>query len=92
MMNAYVTGILSLAAVAGSGWGAHEYLHDTFAPREVVLVAGAKADYLIQVQEESLVRQIADLERRPRLTSTEREHLNNLRKQLEEIRRVRRGK
>jgi hypothetical protein len=38
------------------------------------------------------VRQIAELERAPRLTATQRDHLNSLRRQLEEVRRVRRGK
>jgi hypothetical protein len=91
-MNTYTAVIASMLGIAGGGWGAHEYLYSNFAPREAVLVAGGKADYLIQVQEESLVRQIAELERRPKITATERDHLNGLRKQLEEIRRVRRGK
>jgi hypothetical protein len=91
-MNVYIGGLLTLATVAGGGWGAHGYLHGTFAGREVVQIAGAQVDYLIQVREENLVRQIAELERKDNLTQTQRDHLKNLRQQLEEIRRVRRGK
>jgi hypothetical protein len=91
-MNAYIAGFLTLSSVAAGGWGAHGYLHSTFAERGVVQVAGAQVDYLIQVREENLVRQIAVLEKEDNLSATQRDHLANLRKQLEEIRRMRRGK
>ena len=87
-----IAGVMAVASMAGGGWGASEYLHSTFASREAVMVAGAKADYLVERREEALVREIAELERRRNLTPTEREHLRNLHGQLEEIRRVRKGK
>lgn len=92
MTKELIAGAVALAGVAGGGWQANEYLHRTFASQEAVMVAGAKADYLVERREEALVREIAELERRRNLTPTEREHLRNLRAQLDEVRSVRKGK
>jgi hypothetical protein len=91
-MKPTLTAVMALVPLLAAGWGAHEYLSSAYASREEVQVAGGKVDYLIERREEGLVRQIAELERDPRLTPTQRNHLNSLRRQLEEVRRVRRGK
>jgi hypothetical protein len=79
-------------AVSGAGWGAHEYVDSKLASKEEVQIAGGKVDYLIERREEALVREISELERTKDLTPTQLEHLRSLRRQLEEVRRVRRGK
>jgi hypothetical protein len=47
MTKEIIAGVVALAGVAGGGWQANEYLHRTFARLEMVLVAGNKADYLM---------------------------------------------
>jgi len=82
-----------VTGLAFGGWHVHDFMVTKLAMKEDVLVAGAKADYLIERREEAIVRQIAELERSPKeLTPTQRSHLENLRKELEEARQVRRGK
>jgi hypothetical protein len=96
MTKEIVAGILGLASVAGGGFGAHKYLDSTYAEIEPVMVAGAQVNFILERQEEGLVREIAALEREQarvgRLTPTQRDHLEGLRKRLDELRQVRKGK
>jgi hypothetical protein len=91
-MNTYATVILTMFGVAGSGWASHEYLHNTFAPKEVVLVAESKADFVLDQQMAAIVGEIGYLERKQKLTQTELNRLNYLRSQLDLMRKVRAGK
>ena len=79
-------------SIAGAGWGAHYYLHDTFAEREVATIAGNKADFVLDQQMAALIGQIAYLERKPQKTAGERQQLDYLRQQLDHMRKVRSGK
>ena len=83
---------LSAPGIVAAGWGAHAYLHDTFADKDAVLLAGNKADFVIDQQMAALIGQIAYLERKPNKTADELHQLNYLRQQLEHMRRVRAGK
>jgi hypothetical protein len=88
--------IIGAIALLGSGFGAHKYLHITFAEREPVMVAGAQVNYILTRSEAAIVREIAILEREQerlgRLTPTQRDRLANLREELRELREVRKGK
>ena len=81
---------------AGGGWYANEYIHDNLASKESVQVAGAQVNYILTRQESSIVREIAVLEREQerlgKLTTTQRDRLEDLRKELHELREVRKGK
>lgn len=79
-------------SIAAAGWGAHVYLVDTFADRGDVMVASAKADFVLDRHIASTVAQIAHLERQERLTPGQVEQLRYLREQLDQMRRVRSGK
>jgi len=77
------------------GWGSHAYLTDTlsnYADKETVLVAGAKADYVIDRQMSAIIRDIAYLEQKPNKSPEQLAQLLWLREQLKEMREVRRGK
>lgn len=92
MEKMVVGSIITAVTLAGSGWGAHEYLSNTYAPVGMVQVSGAKADYVLDIQLENLVRQAAFLESKSNKTPDEINQLNYLRKQIEDARRVRSGK
>ena len=92
MTKELVAGAVALAGVAGGGWQANEYLHSTFASHEAVLVAGAKADYLMDQRMESIVAEIAWLERKKNKTTEELKQLDYLRDKLDRIRKVQKGK
>ena len=92
MTKELVAGVVALAGVAGGGWQANEYLHSTFASHEAVLVAGAKADYLMDQRMESIVAEIAWLERKKNKTTEELKQLDYLRDKLDRIRKVQKGK
>ena len=92
MTKEIIAGVVALAGVAGGGWQANEYLHRTFARLEMVLVAGNKADYLMDQRIEELVAQIAWLERKRNKTPGELQNLEYLRDKLDRLRKVQRGK
>ena len=81
-----------VTGLAFGGWHLREYLANNVAMKEEVLVASNKADYLLERREEAIVREMAELERVKQRTPTQNSHLENLRRQLEEARKVRRGK
>jgi hypothetical protein len=89
-----LVGIVFAAAGAtgGAGWGAHEYLTSTFADKESVELAGAQVQFVLDQQIESIVSQIAVLERKRNKSTEEINHLDYLRKRLEHVRAVQRGK
>ena len=92
MTKELIAGAVALAGIAGGGWQANEYLHSTFASHEAVMVAGAKADYLIDQRMESIVAEIAWLERKRNKTTDEQQHLLYLRDKLDRLRKVQKGK
>ena len=77
---------------AGGGWYANEYIHDNLASKEAVVVAGAKADFAIEKQMEATISQINHIEGKKKKTSEDLNQLDYLRKQLEIMRQIRRGK
>ena len=79
-------------AIAGAGWGAHEYLHGTFAGKESVLVAGNKADFVLDQQMAAIQSRIGFLEGKTVKTRTDHDELNYLRQQVEIMRKVKAGK
>jgi hypothetical protein len=87
-----VAGFVAVAGVAGGGWGAHEYLNSEFASKEAVMLAGGKADFVLDQRIEALVAQIAFLEAKRNKTAEELNQLNHLRQQLDIARKVQRGK
>jgi len=87
-----VSSVLAVLGVAGSGWGAHEYLTNTYADKPSVQVAQATAGFVLDRQMEAIISEIAFLERKPNLTPSEIERLRHLRDQLSTMRRVRSGK
>lgn len=78
--------------MAGGGWGASEYLRSSYASRDEVLVAGAKAEFVLDRQMETTINEIAYLERKGNLTNSELARLAYLRQQLEQMRKVRAGR
>lgn len=81
-----------VTGLALGGWGAHEYLYSKFAGKEEVLLAGAKADFVLDRQMESIINELAYLERKTNLTNAELVRLQYLRVQLEQMRKVRTGR
>ena len=79
-------------ATGGAGWGAHEYLTSRFADKETVELAGAQVQFVLDQQIESIVSQIAVLEKKRNKSQEELNHLEYLRKRLEHVRAVQRGK
>ena len=77
---------------AGGGWYANEYIHNNLASKEAVVVAGAKADFAIEKQMEATISQINHIEGKKKKTSEDLNQLDYLRKQLEIMRQIRRGK
>ena len=95
MIKLIVSVIAAGATVASVGWGAHVYLTDTldgYAEKAEVQVASAKVDFVIDRQVSSIIAEISFLERKKNKTPEEWDQLRWLRKQLEELRRVRRGR
>lgn len=92
MTKELIAGVVALAGVAGGGWQANEWLHRTFASREAVMVAGAKADYLIDQRIDATVAEIAWLERKRNKTAEELKQLDYLRDRLDRLRKVQKGK
>jgi len=86
-----VASLLTAGTIAGAGWSAHDYLTDSFASKETMMVVGVKADYLLDLQTENLVRQVAHLENKKNKTPDEIEHLRYLRQQIETLRKTRAG-
>ena len=82
----------AVAGLAFGGWAARDYIDERLASKEAVIVAGAKADFVLDRQMEAVIAQIAYLERKPKLTPVEVNQLNYLRQQLQEMRRVRAAK
>jgi len=78
--------------LAFGGWHLHAFVTNDLASKEEVVLAMAKADYVIDRQMEDLVRQIAYLEKLPNKTPGQLNQLNYLRKLLENMRKVRSGK
>ena len=93
----HMTGLIAtilgttVMALALGGWSAHGFVQ-SLATKEEVLLAGGKADYVLDRQIEALVAQIAQLERKVNLTPSELNQLNYLRGQLDRMRKVRDGK
>ena len=81
-----------VTGLAFGGWGASEYLNSRFAAREAVLVAEAKADFVIDRQMEAIINEIGYLERKKNPTPSEFERMRYLRDQLQQMRKVRAGK
>jgi hypothetical protein len=86
LLGVLVTGL------AFGGWGASEYLNMKYAARDDVMVAGAKAEFVLDRQMESTINEIAHLERKRNPTNAELERLRYLRQQLDQMRKVRAGK
>lgn len=78
--------------MSGGGWYASRYIEDNLASKNEVVVAAAKADFVMDKQMESLVKQINQLERKANKTRDDLEQLRYLREQLEIMRQIRRGK
>jgi hypothetical protein len=77
-----IKSLAAAATLAAAGWGAHEYLGQTYAAREDVKIAQATADYVLDRQMEALLAQIVFLERLPNKTQGQWEQLRYLRRQL----------
>lgn len=93
MINKVVfASLLGAGTVAGAGWGAHDYLHETFSRKEPVQIVGAKTDFIIDRQIAAIAAEIGYLERKPNKTQADIEQLRWLREQLEQVRRVRSGR
>lgn len=96
-MTAVIAGILVtlVTALALGGWTAHAFVSGLATKSEVKLEVqslAVKSDYLMDRRLEGLVREIAELERLQKLTPVQIERLRELRLQLEEARRVQKGK
>lgn len=100
-MKLWIGGILGtlVMGLAFGGWQARDYIEERLASKddvkhvgEVAIVAGVKADFVIDQQMEDLIAKIAYLDRKPNKTTDEREQLKYLRDQLERMRRIRTGK
>ena len=86
-----LVGTLVLGTVGG-GWYVRDYIDTQLASKEEVKLAGNKADFVLDQQMAALIGQIGYLERKGNKTAGERQQLDYLRKQLEHMRNVRRGK
>ena len=88
-----------VASILVAGWVAHTYVTESLASKEDIeahtqdiQVAGGKADYVLDRQMESVIKQISYLERKRNKTRSEVEQLRYLRNQLRIMRQVRAGK
>ena len=89
MVWAFIGG---LAVVAGSGWTAREYVNTNLASKDEVLLAGNKADFVLDQQLAAVQSRIGFLEGKTNKTRTDHDELNYLRKQVEIMRKVKAGK
>lgn len=83
---------LAITGMSSGGWYANDYIHTKLASKEAVVVAGAKADFVIDKQIESVISQINHIESKKKKTQEDLNQLDYLRKQLEIMRQIRRGK
>lgn len=83
---------VGVMGLSGGGWYANDYIHNKLASKDAVLVAGAKADFVIDRQMESVISQINHIESKRKKTREDFSQLEYLRKQLEIMRQIRRGK
>jgi hypothetical protein len=81
-----------VAGLAFGGWHLNGYIATNLASKNEVRAVTAKADILMDQRIEALVGQIAFLERKSNKTLEELNQLEYLRKQLEIMRDVQRGK
>lgn len=84
--------LMVVLGMAGGGWAASEYLRTQYASKDEVLLAGAKAEFVLDRQMESIINEIAWLERKGNLTNAELARMAYLRQQLDQMRKVRAGK
>lgn len=79
-------------AIVMASLGGYAYLHDTFASKGDVVVAGAKADYALDVQMRGLIAEIQRIEAKKHKDAYDISQLNFLRGELERLRQLRIGK
>lgn len=87
--------VFGMATLVGTGWAAKEYVEwrlSEKASTDQVMVAGGKADFVLDRQMEAIIREIAEIERKPNPTRGEIARLNHLRTIYYEMQRVRTGK
>ena len=98
MTNAYkwLCAVASaVAVVAGSAWGAAQYInneHAKLATRDSIEVASAQLDFLYDKQIESLVAQITRLNLKRNKSTEELRHLDYLRQELDRLKQMRAAK
>jgi len=94
MAKQMVWGILGIliTGLAFGGWTAHDFMVNRLAMKDEVLLAGGKADFVLDRQMEAIINEISHLERIKNPTAVEMERLRHLRAQLELMRKVRAGK
>lgn len=92
--EALLWGILAtvVTSLAFGGWTVRDFVSEKLASKDDVIIAQAKADFVLDRQMEAIIGQIAYLERKAFRTPTEQQQLNFLREQLAQMRRVRAGK
>ena len=81
----------SVAVVVGV-LGGYTWLHSTFASKGDVVVAGAKADYALDVQMRGIIAEIQRIEAKKVKDAYDISQLNFLRGELERLRQLRSGK
>jgi len=81
-----------VAAGVVAAFGGFFWLNDTFATRESVVVVQVQTNTLFDKQMEQTLRQINELERKKNKTADDRQHLDYLRKELEGMRQIKKGK
>jgi len=94
MTKTLVTGLLGVlvTGLAFGGWHVRSYLAENVASKQEVLLVGAQVDFLLDQQIESLVAQISYLEKKRNKSQEELNQLNYLRKRLDTMRKVQKGK
>ena len=94
MTEKLLAGLLAIivSGLAFGGWHLHSFISENLASKEDVQVAEGKADYVLDRQMEATVKQIAFLEKKPNKSPAELQQLDYLRRQLELMRQVRKGK
>ena len=81
-----------ILAIAGTGWGASDYVNKNLASKESVMLAMSTSQYVLDRQMDGILRQIAYLEAKRNKTRDEIQQFDWLRETLKEMRNVRRGK
>ena len=82
---------LVLAGIVGGGWEAHQYVQDNLATKDEVIIAGAKADLLLDARLEALIKQRDDIIRKPKKDARDVRDLDYLEKQIDYLRKVQKG-